>query len=665
LFFDSRLSANHPNQCDSGILHFFVRTNHARRAPPSIEPHARLARQQGELSVINHRHNSKEKTVMHKPIKPNLNLKASFNKGTNPISKTKNQVPRGYVEVIGAGSSPSEARFVRVKVNGKKLLIPANDLIGTMVPVYQRLQNNGASLVDTKDQRDLHTRIKRALQKEDTFPVATRLGWFREEDAQGKKGPHVFILPRGAIPENLSPVEVLLDEPDNDCYQRLQTKGTLEGAMEWLMLCKSNRCSMFGLSLACLGPVGSFLGLEHVGIALVSDAGKLKTTLASLLASFYGGDDDQINQLASGASLRQTGFNVEKLCAGRSGLILVLNEGDSIEGKDRRAKDNALLGLIKDVAEGRGKGRGTDPNMKLWYAPDVITFNESIVAVHKRIGRDGDFSFIDRMFDMFPPEGALCFFENLHGSRDPTAFRDRLVALLHAHYGVPGWEFIRRLVEWIKDDEAEFRKFVQARQAAYLQQARKIKAPGRDDRLHNKHASVYAAGCVGIELGILPFKRAALLAAILRCARDHVAYVARELGLGSGPVATNIDPFGTAIGKVGGYLRRSHPKMVNVRKPGNRVRSHHDHDSCLGYLGFHDCREEIWLPFPTFKRVVGGGRSAIRALLAELLRRGLLRAEDSPAGNREFSVKRDIPGIGRRRVIALLYAKKRGTSSPT
>ena len=218
------------------------------------------------------------------------------------------------MEVIGAGRSKAGSRFVRVRVNGEKLLISANDLLGNMIPVYARLQNNGASLIDPKDQKDLHTRIKAAMQEEDTFPVATRIGWFREEDEQGKKRPWVFVFPDGAIPEKLSPVEVHLDEPDNEAYQRLQTRGTLEESMEWLKLCDENRCAMFGLALACLGPVGSLLGLEHVGIALVSGPGKLKTTWASLIASFYGGDDDPINQLASGASLRQTDYNVEKLC---------------------------------------------------------------------------------------------------------------------------------------------------------------------------------------------------------------------------------------------------------------------------------------------------------------------------------------------------------------
>ena len=292
----------------------------------------------------------------------------------------------------------------------------------------------------------------------------------------------------------------------------------------------------------------------------------------------------------------------------------------------------------------------------------VITSNESIVAVHKRIGRPGDFSYLDRMFDMVLAADAACFFENLHGSEDPSAFRDRLAPLLRAYHGTPGWELIRRLAEWIKNGERAFHKYVKARQKAYLRAARKIKAPGRDARLFNKHASVYAAGCVGIKLGILPFKQAALLGAILSCQREHVDFVARELGLTTTIVgkALPADPHGSRIRQLSRYLRRSIPKMINFRKAGARVASGHNNAECVGYLATKDGRDEIWVPFATFRGAAGcKGRSELRALQEELLRRGLIWVDEPPSGNREYSVKRVIPGLGRQRVIAFLYAKKR------
>ena len=171
--------------------------------------------------MIKRHKRSKERTMRINSNKPVKSTMVSM-KGTTPMSTTeKPSSPKGYVKAIGAGSAKAGGRFVRVRVNGEKLLIPANDLLGSMTPVFARLQNHGASLIETKDQKDLHARIKAALQKEDAFPVATRTGWFWQEDAQGKKLPPVFVLPHRVIPEKWSPVEVHLDEPDNDCYQRI------------------------------------------------------------------------------------------------------------------------------------------------------------------------------------------------------------------------------------------------------------------------------------------------------------------------------------------------------------------------------------------------------------------------------------------------------------
>jgi hypothetical protein len=614
-----------------------------------------------ENAMFNRRNKPKKRIMKRKIVTPKYKPAMPTKKEAIPMLEIdEEQLSRGYVAIEGVGSVKAGGRFVRMKVNGKKFLFSTNDLLGNMNPVFARLQKYGAVLIDRKDQNELRTRIKAALQEEDVFPVAKRLGWHRDEDAQGKKGPPVFVLPHGAIPEGVSPVEVHLDEADNDCYQRLECKGDLAGATEWLKLCDGNSRAMFGLSLACLGPVGSFIGLEHVGIALVGDAGKLKTVLASVIASFYGGDDDPLNDLASGASMAQTDFNGEKVAKGRNGLISVLDEADNIEGADAKAKANAVLNLIKKVAQKRSKGRGNDPHIYLFYAPLVITTNESVASYTRKRGRRGDLSYVDRCFDIGPPAGSGYFFENLHGSNDATAFRDRIIPLIHAHYGVPGWEFIRRLAKGIGKDEAGFRKFVKARIDGYRGLAKKIPTPGREQgRLHNKFAFVYAAGCVGIKLGILPFKRADLLKAILSCQRDHIAYVAQELGLRGSAEPAEGDPLESDIRKIGRHLRRNRSMMIDMRRPGAQVPRGHLHRDCVGYLGRKGDRNEMWVPFLRVSRLLNSDRTRVRAVQDELHRLGLLWADESPSGHREYSVKREIKGVKRGRVLAFRYAPKK------
>jgi hypothetical protein len=74
-------------------------------------------------------------------------------------------------------------------------------------------------------------------------------------------------------------------------------------------------------------------------------------------------------------------------------------------------------------------------------------------------------------------------------------------------------------------------------------------------------------------------------------------------------------------------------KRVLVRvKAGASVPPGHLHASAPGYRGLYRGNQEIWLPYACFERLIASER------------RGKTRS---------FSVKRDIPGLDRPRVIAL------------
>ena len=104
--------------------------------------------------------------------------------------------------------------------------------------------------------------------------------------------------------------------------------------------------------------------------------------------------------------------------------------------------------------------------------------------------------------------------------------------LANHHYGWPGRAFEHRLASAVKKDRMELVTFVNARREAYLKAAESIPAPGRDvDRLHGKFATIYAAGCTAIRFQILPFSKDELRGAVLTCERDHIAFIAKELGL--------------------------------------------------------------------------------------------------------------------------------------
>jgi hypothetical protein len=120
--------------------------------------------------------------------------------------------------------------------------------------------------------------------------------------------------------------------------------------------------------------------------------------------------------------------------------------------------------------------------------------------------------------------------------------------------------------------------------------------------------------------------------------------------LGVNPVAAAAP--GTAYAALQAYLNGPSAKtFINLREAGASVPPGHVHASAPGYRGLYRGSQEIWLPYDCFERIAGGPAES-RALKVELHAKGLIASEMRGNG-RSFSVKRDIPGLRRTRVIAL------------
>jgi hypothetical protein len=188
----------------------------------------------------------------------------------------------------------------------------------------------------------------------------------------------------------------------------------------------------------------------------------------------------------------------------------------------------------------------------------------------------------------------------------------------------------------------------------YLRPVAHMTSPGRQLlRLHGKFATVYAAGCAAIRFKILPFTEADLLAAVKTCERAHIAFSAKEFG---GASALHARPTAPAPprGPYQGlktYLSSPVAQTFIDLRNGSSVPPGHVHASAPGYLGLYRGNKEIWLSFACFERIAGGSAAA-KALMAELHAKGLI-ASERRRQRRSFSVKREIRGLGRARVIAL------------
>lgn len=563
--------------------------------------------------------------------------------------KTSRKSPllTGNIKICGHGPSESGEPFVRMEVKGKRILVRVNNLLGDRNVEFARLQKIGANLLNSGAQKELIARIEAARRAPKSFSVATTLGWHGL----------AFVFPDGVVPKGWSDVEIYLDDDHADIYRRFRSRGTRAGTTQLFALFVGNSRLMFGAALACVGPLAPVIIPEHVAAQFLGEYGEAKSSGAAAISSIYGGDPDPNHRLGSGTSWKNTDFALEKYAAAYNNMVLFLDEADSAEGDDPKATANALLKAIKDISGGKGKGRGNDPEVRTSYTPLLSTSNVSVPQMLKLTRRRvDDFSYIDRLFDIPPPAGGYGFFENLHGFSNLTAFRDRLVDLARLHYGLAGRAYVWHVAHALRDNRDEFVAFLKERRQQYLRAVAHMTAPGRRLlRVHGKFATIYAAGCAAIRFKILSFTEADLLEAVMSCERDHLAFIAKELGgvyafgASQSAAAAPRTPYEALRAYVNGPLAKT---FINLRTPGASVPPGHMHASASGYLGLYRGNREIWLSYACFERIAGG-KVAAQALMAELLAKQLIASEGRGQG-RSFSVKRDILGLGRVRVITLL-----------
>jgi hypothetical protein len=122
------------------------------------------------------------------------------------------------------------------------------------------------------------------------------------------------------------------------------------------------------------------------------------------------------------------------------------------------------------------------------------------------------------------------FFENRHGFKDGDTFGLHLFELATRNFGHPSRAFLRQFTAELARDRKGLAAVVAGHLATYKAATDGITSPTRKvQRVRGYFATVYAAGCLAFRYRILPFNEAELLAAIMSCHRDHVAFVDAEV----------------------------------------------------------------------------------------------------------------------------------------
>ena len=167
------------------------------------------------------------------------------------------------------------------------------------------------------------------------------------------------------------------------------------------------------------------------------------------------------------------------------------------------------------------------------------------------------------------------------------------------------------MVEWREQDEAELVAWLLARREAYLTFAkRRVRSTSRDlTRFHQRFATIYAAGALAIELGVLPWSYELLGKALLGCEAAHVELVEEahfiddRAGPGRRPHRAPRGP-----------RARSRPVVRRQREGLIGPDEDHHHDTCDGYVNEgQDGTLEYLFSEAKLREVCGGKAGALRA----------------------------------------------------
>jgi hypothetical protein len=225
---------------------------------------------------------------------------------------------------------------------------------------------------------------------------------------------------------------------------------------------------------------------------------------------------------------------LESICVGYNHTILFLDETGT--GERPKGAPVDTLDAVMRLDGGIEKGRmNADGPRKTWHMPILSTSNVSVGQMAlarqaKEKNKKDHRVFCDRLIDIPIPIRGLGMFEVLHGYEDVGKFSTRLKALAAKNHGWAGREFVRRMLKKRAEDEQKLLADLEASKNGYLDKAKEqIQLPDNKTRIHDKFATVYAAGVLAISERVLPFTPPGLLSAILKCEKDHIRYIEDEL----------------------------------------------------------------------------------------------------------------------------------------
>jgi|ERR1700733_94958 len=552
-----------------------------------------------------------------------------------------NEHLRPSYKILALGESADGDRFLDVQVvlqgQRQSRLLSMSELQASPDRAINQL---GAALLTRAAKNRFLEEAQHAFQTlKPTFRVATKSGW----------SGGVFVLPNGVCIPRTDDLETCLPLEIRRYGDEFGCLGTLEGWDRIPELAKGNSRFMLAIALAFTGPVVELLQLESPPmIQLFGAPGSGKTSMGAAAGAAWGGGHDGLFL----QSWNHTLNSAERLAAAFHSTFLVMDETRTAD-QTKSGQAPPILQLVMRLAGGQVRGRMTDDRPPLRFETPLLSLsNESLDEMAEKGRAEIDDAHRGRLIDVPLAPGVVGAFESLHGFENHAAFSAELKRIARTHRGKAAREFLKQFAAELREDRARLITRLRACREWHLKQARpRVVSTTRElERIHQKLATIYAAGALAIDYEILPWSKRELSDALLQCEEAHVEHVARFVS--SAPsVNRRLRPVGL-LESLRQHVRQNRSKFADLRK-GLIVRNAgHDHDSCPGYVNRGPDRSVELLFSNGCLRRLCGGDTGVRRLKDELDKRGWLISESNRGVTRR-SIWKDGGREDRRYVTAV------------
>jgi hypothetical protein len=525
----------------------------------------------------------------------------------------KSKMSKLPITIVGEGRDEWNNRYIKFAVRGSGRDIPpfsVKQLTTDPKPLFAELGNAGVNAFTSKARNGFLEKLQNRKSQPPTFKVVTRLGW----------NSGAFVLPNEVIGHPNKHLECSFRHLDNQMLAKYRCRGVLKDWQNNIgALCKGNSRLMFAASLACVGPILRFVSGPRSGGFQISGLGETgKTTAAMVAGSFWGCHlSPERREKGFAESWHTTAGKVEITALAHNETLLILDETKRA-GRNDLQRAHAVSDISFNLAEGTERERlNNQHSVRGWRVYFLSTSNFTLRQLAQRAHLDVDEAELGRLPDIPLPANSNGIYEDLHGYPNGVELTDELKVRCRKFFGTPSRELGYKVVAKHAKGPKALKKFLRKRRAFYLKLCNaKAGAEGLRplNRVAGRFATVYAAGCLAIRYGILPWSRHALAKAILSCQLDGLRHAAED--------DLNADPVAALRSKLVKHLKDHHAKFMNLKTKQPKL-GRDKLDGVSGYRAKFKGVRWYYLTADQLKAIIGVGLSA-DALKHQLADEGLL-----------------------------------------